>query len=130
MIYVLELDYFVELTGDKVVEENDIIEIIYESNSIKDCAEYIEDLRVSNNVSEDIESFIRINGVYIFNNSKNCAIDMNYNYYYDVKEDDEFSRKNLGKSRFRLLTNSGRNLSIYKSLKVFIRNKKIEEIGI
>ena len=30
MIYVLELDYFVELTGDKVVEENDIIEIIYE----------------------------------------------------------------------------------------------------
>ena len=76
MIYVLELDYFVELTGDKVV---DIIEIIYESNSIKDCAEYIEDLRVSNNVSEDIESFIRINGVYIFNNSKNCAIDMNYN---------------------------------------------------
>lgn len=53
MIYVLELDYFVELTGDKVV---DIIEIIYESNSIKDCAEYIEDLRVSNNVSEDIES--------------------------------------------------------------------------
>jgi hypothetical protein len=130
MIYVLELDYFVELTGDKVVEENDIIEIIYESNSIKDCAEYIEDLRVSNNVSEDIESFIRINGVYIFNNSKNCAIDMNYNHYYDVKEDDEFSRKNLGKSRFRLLTNSGRNLSIYKSLKVFIRNKKIEEIGI
>ena len=103
MIYVLELDYFVELTGDKVV---DIIEIIYESNSIKDCAEYIEDLRVSNNVSEDIESFIRINGVYFFNNSKNCAIDMNYNHYYDV------------------------NLSIYKSLKVFIRNKKIEEIGI
>ena len=129
MIYVLELDYFVELTGDKVV---DIIEIIYESNSIKDCADYIEDLRVSNNVSEDIESFIRINGVYIFNNSKNCAIDMNYNHYYDVKEDDEFSRKNLGKSRtrFRLLKNSGRNLSIYKSLKVFIRNKKIEEIGI
>lgn len=119
MIYVLELDYFVELTGDKVV---DIIEIIYESNSIKDCAEYIEDLRVSNNVSEDIESFIRINGVYIFNNSKNCAIDMNYNHYYD----------DLGKSRtrFRLLKNSGRNLSIYKSLKVFIRNKKIEEIGI
>jgi hypothetical protein len=67
---------------------------------------------------------------YIFNNSKNCAIDMNYNHYYDVKEDEGFSRKNLGKSRFRLLTNSGRNLSIYKSLKVFIRNKKIEEIGI
>jgi hypothetical protein len=60
MIYVLELDYFVELTGDKVVEENDIIEIIYESNSIKDCAEYIEYLRISSNVSEDIESFIRI----------------------------------------------------------------------
>ncbi len=120
MIYVLELDYFVELTGDKVV---DIIEIIYESNSIKDCVEYIEDLRVSNNVSEDIESFIRINGVYIFNNSKNCAIDMNYNHYYDVKEDDEFSRKNLGKSITRFS-------SIYKSLKVFIRNKKIEEIGI
>ena len=57
---------------------------------------------------------------------------MNYNHYYDVKEDDEFSIKNLGKSRtrFRLLKNSGRNLSIYKSLKVFIRNKKIEEIGI
>ena len=70
--------------------------------------------------------------MYIFNNSKNCAIDMNYNHYYDVKEDDEFSIKNLGKSRtrFRLLKNSGRNLSIYKSLKVFIRNKKIEEIGI
>jgi hypothetical protein len=131
MIYVLELDYYVELNNDAIIEENDIVDIIYESDTIKDCAEFIESLPGARNVSEDIEAYIRVNGVYIFNNSNNCAINMNYNYNTKVEEDSQFVLvNNLKNSRFKLLTNSGRNSSIYKSLKVFIRNKKINEIGI
>lgn len=131
MIYVLELDYYVELNNDAIIEENDIVDIIYESDTIKDCAEFIESLPGARNVSEDIEAYIRVNGVYIFNNSNNCAINMNYNYNTKVEEDSQFVLvNNLKNSRFKLLTNSVRNSSIYKSLKVFIRNKKINEIGI
>lgn len=131
MIYVLELDYYVEMNNDSIIEENDIVDVIYESDNIKDCARFIETLPGSRNVSEDIEAYIRVNGVYIFNNSNNCAIDMNYNYNTKVEEDEQFVLvNNLKNSRFKLLTNSGRNSSIYKSLRILIRNKKINEIGI